>query len=91
MKVARLTRLGRAGVILSAGVRGSRSAGRLLSSRIGTLVAVTIVVILAASQLLYAFETDIGYGIVLYETVLSTRRTADLAFLSLPSVDGLRA
>ena len=32
----------------------------------------TIVVILAASQLLYAFETDIGYGIVLYETALST-------------------
>lgn len=72
IRVARLTRLARAGGILSAGVRGSRSAGRLLSSRIGTLAAVTLVVILAASQLLYAFDGDASYGIVLYETALST-------------------
>lgn len=71
-RAAGLTRLTRAGGILSAGVRGSRSAGRLLSSRIGTLAAVTLVVILAASQLLYAFETDAGYGSVLYETALAT-------------------
>lgn len=72
VRVARLTRLTRAGGILSAGVRGSRSAGRLLSSRIGTLVAVTLVVILASSQFLYAFDADASYGIVLYETALAT-------------------
>lgn len=72
VRMVRLTRLTRAGGILSAGVRGSRSAGRLLSSRIGTLAAVTLVVILAASQLLYAFETSAGYGTVFYETALAT-------------------
>ncbi|MDO5735480.1 MAG: hypothetical protein Q4P15_03295 [Propionibacteriaceae bacterium] len=72
VRLARLSRLARAGGILSAGVRGSRSAGRVLSSRIGTLVAVTMVVILASSQLLYAFETEASYGIILYETALAT-------------------
>lgn len=52
----------RFGGIISAGVRGSRSAGRLLSSRIGWLAAVTAVVILASSQLLYATGTHGSYA-----------------------------
>ncbi len=72
LRFARLSRLARFGGILSAGVRGSRSAGRLLSSRIGTLAAVTLVVILAASQLLYALTPEDSYSTAIYETALAT-------------------
>ncbi|MCH8565077.1 ion transporter [Nesterenkonia sp. LB17] len=72
VRVLRVTRVARVGGILSAGVRGSRSAGRLLSSRIGWLAAVTAVVILAASQLLYAFESHTDYTTALYEAALAT-------------------
>ncbi len=72
VRLARLSRLARAGGIVSASVRGSRSAGRLLSSRIGWLSAVTAVVVLAASQLLYAFEAHTDYGTALHEAALAT-------------------
>ncbi len=72
LRFTRLSRLARFGGILSAGVRGSRSAGRLLSSRIGTLAAVTVVVILAASQFLYALTPENSYSNALYETALAT-------------------
>ncbi len=41
VRLLRVARVARVGSIVSAGVRGSRSAGRLLSSRIGWLAAVT--------------------------------------------------
>lgn len=72
VRLLRLTRVARVGGILSAGIRGSRSAGRLLSSRIGWMAAVTAVVILATSQLLYATETHSEYGDALYETAMAT-------------------
>lgn len=72
VRVLRVARVARVGGILSAGVRGSRSAGRLLSSRIGWLAAVTAVVILASSQLLYAFESNTDYTSALYEAALAT-------------------
>ncbi|MEO7589371.1 MAG: hypothetical protein ABIS84_15235 [Arachnia sp.] len=72
LRFTRLARVARFGGILSAGVRGSRSAGRLLSSRIGTLAAVTLVVILAASQLLYGLTPEASYGSALYEASLAT-------------------
>lgn len=72
VRVLRVARVARVGGILSAGVRGSRSAGRLLSSRIGWLAAVTVVVIMAASQLLYAFESHNDYTSALYEAALAT-------------------
>ncbi|ERG64338.1 hypothetical protein L332_07710 [Agrococcus pavilionensis RW1] len=72
VRLLRLTRVARVGGILSAGVRGSRSAGRLLSSRIGWLVAVTLVVILAASQLLYAMESHSDFTTALYEAAMAT-------------------
>lgn len=72
LRALRIARLSRAGGILSAGVRGSRSAGRLLSSRIGWLAAVTAVVVLAASQLLYALESHRDYSTALYEAALAT-------------------
>ncbi|MFS4506168.1 hypothetical protein ACMA46_08015 [Clavibacter sp. Sh2141] len=72
VRLARLVRVARVGGILSAGVRGSRSAARLLSSRIGWLTALTAVVILAASQLLYAFGSHDSYTDALYEAALAT-------------------
>lgn len=75
LQAARLLRLGRAarvGGILSAGIRGSRSAGRLLTGRIGWLAAVTAVVILASSQLLYAMESSTDYSEALYEATMAT-------------------
>ncbi|GAA1134130.1 hypothetical protein [Citricoccus alkalitolerans] len=71
-RLLRVTRVARVGGIVSAGVRGSRSAGRLLSSRISWLAAVTVVVILAASQLLYAVGSHTGYTTALYEAALAT-------------------
>ena len=71
-RLARVMRVARAGGILSAGVRGSRSAARLLSSRIGWLIALTAVVVLAASQLLYTFGLQANYGDALYEAALAT-------------------
>jgi voltage-gated potassium channel len=72
VRALRVARVARVGGIVSAGVRGSRSAGRLLSSRIGWLAAVTVVVVLASSQLLYAFESQTDYTTVLFEAALAT-------------------
>lgn len=69
-RLVRLARLARYGSIVSAGVRGSRSAGTLLSSRIGWLVAVTAVVILASSQLLYAMGAG-SYADSLFEAAMA--------------------
>ena len=72
LRFIRLTRVARFGGILSAGVRGSRSAGRLLSGRIGWLAAVTAVVILASSQLLYAAGPYDAYDDALFEVAMAT-------------------
>jgi voltage-gated potassium channel len=67
-----LLRTARLGGVVSAAVRGSRSAGRLLSSRIGWLAAVTGVVVLAGSQLLYVGGAYTDYAPALHETALAT-------------------
>ena len=67
-----LLRAARLGGVVSAAVRGSRSAGRLLSGRIGWLAAVTGVVILAGSQLLYLAGAYEQYAPALHETALAT-------------------
>ena len=61
-RVARVARVVRLGGVLSAGVRGSRSAGRLLTGRLSWLAAVTAVVILASSQLYYLIDGEVAYG-----------------------------
>ncbi|WP_019482739.1 MULTISPECIES: hypothetical protein [unclassified Arthrobacter] len=71
-RMLRAARFARFGGILSASVRGSRSAGRLLSGRIGWLAAVTAVVILAASQLLYATGSHESYTDALFEASMAT-------------------
>lgn len=72
LRFARVARVARVGGVLSAAVRGSRSAGRLLSGRIGWLTAVTGVVVLATSQLLYVVGAYDSYGPALYDAALAT-------------------
>lgn len=67
-----LLRAARVGGVLSAAVRGSRSAGRLLSGRVGWLAMVTGVVVLASSQLLYVLEVYTSYGVALHDAALAT-------------------
>ena len=67
-----LLRAARVGGVLSAAVRGSRSAGRLLSGRVGWLAMVTGVVVLASSQLLYVLEVYTSYGDALHDAALAT-------------------
>lgn len=71
-RALRLVRVARVGGVLSSAVRGSRSAGRLLGGRVGWLAAVTAVVILAASQLLYLLETFDAYADALHGAALAT-------------------
>ncbi|WP_253905044.1 hypothetical protein, partial [Arthrobacter sp. H14] len=74
----RIARFARFGGVVSAGIRGSRSAGRLLSSRIGWLAAVTGVVILVASQLLYVVGSYQNYAAALLDAAMSTITGAEL-------------
>lgn len=67
-----LLRAARVGGVLSAAVRGSRSAGRLLTGRVGWLAAVTGVVVLAVSQLLYVVGTYATYSSALHDAALAT-------------------
>ncbi|WP_233563817.1 ion transporter [Cryobacterium tepidiphilum] len=72
LRFVRFARFARFGSVISAGVRGTRSAGRLLTGRIGWLVAVTAVVILVASQMLYLSGSYEKYGQALHEAALAT-------------------
>ena len=78
-RLLRIGRLARAGGVLSAGLRGSRSAGRLLSSRIGWLAALTAVVMLVSSQLLYLLNAYPGYGPALSDAAMATITGRELA------------
>ena len=72
LRLVALLRLARAGRVVSSAVRSSRSAGRLLSSRLGWLGALSAIVVLSASQLLYAFGGYDVYGDALYDVALLT-------------------
>ncbi|MDQ4009978.1 MAG: hypothetical protein M3228_04615 [Actinomycetota bacterium] len=67
-----LLRLARVGSVVSAAVRGSRSAGRLLTGRMAWLAAVTAVVVLASSQLLYIVGAYGSYAEALHDAALAT-------------------
>lgn len=67
-----LLRAARAGGVVSAAVRGSRSAGRLLSGRVTWLAIVTGIVMLSSSQLLYVMGSYRSYATALHEAALAT-------------------
>ncbi|WP_201294948.1 MULTISPECIES: hypothetical protein [unclassified Nocardiopsis] len=67
-----LLRTARIGGVLSAAVRGSRSASRLLSGRIAWLAVVTAIVVLGSSQLLYILGSYGDYATALHAAALTT-------------------
>lgn len=72
VRAGRVLRVVRAGGVVSSAVRSSRSAGRILSSRIGWVAAVSAIVVLAGSQLLYTLGYYEDYGDALYAAALAT-------------------
>lgn len=70
LRLLRSLRLLRTGRVLSSAIRSSRSARRVLSSRIAWLGSVTVITVLAASQLLYGFGDFPTYGASLHATAL---------------------
>lgn len=90
LRFLRVSRVARFGGVLTAGFRGSRSAGRLLTNRIGLLSAVTAIVILVSSQLLFLTDAYDNYADALYEAALiaitGTPLSADTGFTRLLEV-----
>lgn len=66
LRVARVSR------VMGAALRSGRSATRKLSSRLATLAVVTIVILLAASQLLFELGAFDTYGEALHAAALAT-------------------
>lgn len=78
-RLVRALRVLRTGRVLSSAIRSSRSARGLLGSRIGWLAAVTAIVVLSSSQLLYAFAGFETYGEALHAAALATMTGEPLA------------
>lgn len=72
VRALRVLRAARVGRVLSSAVRSSRTAGRKLSSRLAALGVVTIVVVLASSQLLFELGDYGSYGDALDAAALAT-------------------
>ncbi|TNH28707.1 hypothetical protein FHG89_14390 [Micromonospora orduensis] len=72
LRVASALRAARGGGVVAAAVRGSRSAGRLLTDRLAWLAAVTVAVILAAGQLLVLTRSYPGLAQALHDATLTT-------------------
>src|SRR5680860_43112 len=72
LRLIRTVRIFRAGRVLSSAVRSSRSARRVLGSRVGWLAVVSAITALGSSQLLYEFEVFDRYGDALHAAALAT-------------------
>lgn len=71
LRLLKSLRLLRTGRVLSSTVRSSRSAGRILGDRAAWLSMVSLIVVVAASELLYEFDSARGsYASTLYATAL---------------------
>ena len=70
-RIARL-RPGRLSRVLSSAIRGTRTATRTLSTRLAWLTSVTVIVTLAASQLLFEFGGFDSYGRALHSAAYAT-------------------
>jgi voltage-gated potassium channel len=78
VRLVLVLRLARAGRVVSSAVRSSRSAGRLITSRLSWLAVVSVIVILSTSQLLYAFVGYDTYGDALHAAAIGTISGAPL-------------
>ena len=72
VRALRVLRAARVGRVLSSAVRSSRTAGRKLSSRLAALGVVTLVVVLASSQLLFELGDYDSYAGALDDAALAT-------------------
>ena len=72
VRAGRVLRVVRAGGVVSSAVRSSRSAGRILGSRLGWVAALSAIVVLASSQLLYTLGHYEAYTDALYAAALAT-------------------
>ena len=72
VRAGRVVRVVRAGGVVSSAVRSSRSAGRILGSRLGWVAALSAIVVLASSQLLFTLGHYEAYGDALYAAALAT-------------------
>jgi len=72
VRAGRVLRVVRAGGVVSSAVRSSRSAGRILGSRIGWVAAVSAIVVLGSSQLLFTLDYYASYGDALHAAALAT-------------------
>lgn len=71
LRLVRAVRVLRAGRLVSGAVRGSRSAGRALGSRLGWLGVTSAILVLAVSQLLLELESYDRYGDALHDVALA--------------------
>ena len=72
LRALRVLRAARVGRVLSSAIRSSRTAGRKLSNRLASLGVVTVVVVLAGSQLLFELGEGRSYADALHATALAT-------------------
>jgi voltage-gated potassium channel len=72
LRALNILRFARLGGVVSAGVRSSRSAGRLLSGRVSWLASLTAIVVLASSQLHFLTADSLSYADALYQAALAT-------------------
>lgn len=70
-RLVRVMRVVRTGRVLSSGIRSSRSAGRMLGSRVGWLGLVSAITVLGSSQLLYEFGVFDRYGDALHAAAMA--------------------
>ncbi len=72
LRLVRAVRVLRAGRVLSSAIRGTRSAGRALTSRVGWLGVVSLITMLGSSELLYGLGRYRRYGDALHAAALAT-------------------
>jgi voltage-gated potassium channel len=70
-RLVRVMRVVRTGRVLSSGIRSSRSASRMLGSRVGWLGMVSAITVLGSSQLLYEFGVFDRYGDALHAAAMA--------------------
>lgn len=72
LRLVRAIRVLRTGRVLSSAVRSTRTARSLLGGRVAWLAVTSAIVVLASSQLLYAFSGYDTYGTALHAAALAT-------------------
>lgn len=72
LRLARAVRLLRTGRVMASAVRSTRTAASLLGGRVAWLAVMSAIVVLSASQLLFAFSGYADYGDALHAAALAT-------------------